>query len=95
MTRTEISEDDVGHYYVDETNQVWQCISFTRSPTATLQKVGTEEARSGCVGSQILSRFTRLVPKQESEIPVNCSECGRPLNGYHGPRCRYCDGTAE
>jgi hypothetical protein len=24
-----------------------------------------------------------------------CSECGRNLHGYRGPRCRYCDGTAE
>jgi len=24
-----------------------------------------------------------------------CSECGRDLHGYSGPRCRYCDGTAE
>lgn len=24
-----------------------------------------------------------------------CSECGRDLHGYRGPRCRYCDGTAE
>lgn len=23
-----------------------------------------------------------------------CSECGRDLHGYRGPRCRYCDGTA-
>ena len=24
-----------------------------------------------------------------------CVECGRNLNGYIGPRCRYCDGTDE
>lgn len=24
-----------------------------------------------------------------------CTECGRELHGYRGPRCRYCDGTAE
>lgn len=24
-----------------------------------------------------------------------CSECGRDLHGYRGPRCRYCNGTAE
>ena len=26
---------------------------------------------------------------------VECSKCNRDLNGYHGPLCRYCDGTAE
>lgn len=24
-----------------------------------------------------------------------CNSCGRQLNGYRGPQCRYCDGTAE
>lgn len=26
---------------------------------------------------------------------VECSKCNRDLNGYMGPLCRYCDGTAE
>ena len=26
---------------------------------------------------------------------AKCTECGRELHGYRGPRCRYCDGTAE
>ena len=28
-------------------------------------------------------------------ISVACTRCGRDLHGYHGPLCRYCDGTAE
>jgi hypothetical protein len=27
--------------------------------------------------------------------PHRYCACGRDLHGYRGPRCRYCDGTAE
>ena len=51
---------------------------------------------------RILRRPGRLYAKQwraalaaDRTEELVCSECGRDLHGYRGPRCRYCDGTAE
>ncbi len=41
----------------------------------------------------------RMAVEEMEKAPTprrtTCSRCERPLRGYRGPLCRYCDGTAE
>jgi len=38
---------------------------------------------------------SREIAEEDYGYKPTCVVCGRPLNGYHGPKCRYCDPAAD
>ena len=58
-------EADLGEFYVDADGNVWQLVSYTDQPTATLRRIDDPDVRvSGVVGSPILQPFRRLYIEQ-------------------------------
>lgn len=78
MTRTRISEETFGKYFVDEQGELWRHVMYASSPTASMERVDGEHAgekRGGCVGSRILDGFTLLVPEgDDDEHPVSAAD---------------------
>jgi hypothetical protein len=61
-----MTTDDVGDYYVYEDGSIWQLVSFSDRPTATLERVNKDcgpDRRGGVVGAPVFAGFRKLVPE--------------------------------
>ena len=69
------------------------------------RKLGREPLATGGVSHLSVSDVTATVWGESSSLPIPgsltastepvCPNCARPLNGFRGPLCRYCDPKAD
>ena len=63
-----MGEKDLGEFYIDAERRVWQLITYTDQPTATLQRVDDPSIRvGGVVGAPIFQPYRRLVPVPQGD----------------------------
>lgn len=64
MSDGQFTIEDVGKYFLDSEDHIWQCISFADQPTVVLKCLQDLKTTSiSAVGSLNLQGFKRLVPE--------------------------------
>lgn len=59
---SKINEDTVGQYFTIDGDDVWQHITYSSQPTATMLNLNTEERINGTIRYLESKPFIRLIP---------------------------------
>ena len=60
-----MKEEDIGQFYTTDGTDVWQLVTYTDRPTASMENVRTQERRGGVVGCPNLQPFKKLVTEDK------------------------------
>ena len=62
-----IKQEDIGNYYVDDNNYIWQMIGWCPEPTAILMNLATKEKEyiiPSCLNAQSYHKLVRESEEQ-------------------------------
>ena len=71
---------DVGKFFTDSYGDVWQMISSCDQPTATMQKVGSNERVGGAIGSLNLCQFDLIQDENAQKLLKKAISQTEPTN---------------